>query len=1167
MAHQFSWPRTQYLYAIGNTPAVCLTRDVAPEENIDLLLLGCGDPRNVLFTIFCEPSQSVRKLDFTCCDKEPAVLARNVMLLSMIYDADEYTGDIWNSFFHMYLSNASHAYLVGHCQKLVGYSENILRWNQSPYGSFLRMSTEYTLSELRRHWTLYADMHELPVDRLATLRSAFTKQAQSSSTMYYRILSSARSAGPLAIQAIEATSAQFKQYWKTGTTFSNPTDAAAATILNPTFSYSLAGEGCAVHYATDPLMPFHLAPVFGNRHGSVSVSDIVEAAKAEFNDWCKVFHHSVAPSTTSSRPVVRFILAEATAACRSLKAFAATETLKSGVPVDQFKTQVLELSRDEYATVSGAPAIFNVIETSNLVDHLGLLNVFIASIPLLSRSAPSRVLYTESLLYSGVDATKDFTKQLYGDITAIGIVLDLCPVDYLCGFAARSDTHELAMHMAVKGDTSRKQFHQVTTWKSPSSGDPYACQSDLTQRKLSFEPHQLATFLYDMYYLLFEQEDAKNFFRLNHDNLRNAISSSTLSHYIRESFALFLKLVRDELGASDRDWANIMDNFCGFLDADQSLPMDLNNYNDFCMQLYRHGVWFPDAYHQFIPKIGRFAHWNVVPPVIRIILTVPRQQLRVLEHAPEAYGTPLVQCDVRGKWCHNIFSSVHVAYGQVSTMGTMANPWASFQEDLLGHSGHSALIVTFTMPSRLLTTYEPQDDLWVCLSLKSGPASISFMRELDAHLTIYRASLMDKSHVIILPEQPLPSERLRVSTRPPGTSNPIGQVGAVSVELDGQCELVTSLTCKISVETCDAKTLFQAKAVPEISQISPCTMRVSLAHHSQDIRYPFPIVGSQHKARLARTSLYIEVIVPVSGPFKADGMKMNPFPVVRRGHVTVPWSIHRVNPARMPLLDIKAKALRHWLNPHIGSMLSTREHSLRKNHKNDALMNLKDALIKILLCASGIQKGPLRRLFAFYDDATDICDTLLFIGDVRYELHSHTVLCDGYVLPRPQHDLMQKIQRDFTKLLTSHGGPLRIRFSRETMRAWKQLIPAFVERCRSWHHKDDCEYVSQGRIPLTEETDLDPLCSCGRGKDTEGMDTEALWKKFAPYVTRLALSPLFAVSYLESIGRDPAAHKCSVCRGKGKPKLMACKACKKVQYCSAACQKKDWKAHKPKCTP
>jgi hypothetical protein len=60
MAHPLVRPGKYFFYLIGNTSAVCLTRDLAPEEpaDIDILLLGCGDPRNVLYTIFCEPQSS-----------------------------------------------------------------------------------------------------------------------------------------------------------------------------------------------------------------------------------------------------------------------------------------------------------------------------------------------------------------------------------------------------------------------------------------------------------------------------------------------------------------------------------------------------------------------------------------------------------------------------------------------------------------------------------------------------------------------------------------------------------------------------------------------------------------------------------------------------------------------------------------------------------------------------------------------------------------------------------------------------------------------------------------------------------------------------------------------------------------------------------------------------
>jgi hypothetical protein len=40
-----------HFYPIGNTPAVCLTQALPPEKKADILLLGCGDVRNILFTV------------------------------------------------------------------------------------------------------------------------------------------------------------------------------------------------------------------------------------------------------------------------------------------------------------------------------------------------------------------------------------------------------------------------------------------------------------------------------------------------------------------------------------------------------------------------------------------------------------------------------------------------------------------------------------------------------------------------------------------------------------------------------------------------------------------------------------------------------------------------------------------------------------------------------------------------------------------------------------------------------------------------------------------------------------------------------------------------------------------------------------------------------------
>jgi len=197
---------------------------------------------------------------------------------------------------------------------------------------------------------------------------------------------------------------------------------------------------------------------------------------------------------------------------------------------------------------------------------------------------------------------------------------------------------------------------------------------------------------------------------------------------------------------------------------------------------------------------------------------------------------------------------------------------------------------------------------------------------------------------------------------------------------------------------------------------------------------------------------------------------------------------------------------------------------------------------------------------------TNDYDTVIFVNELKYDLHSHTVVCDAFVLPLTV-SLSKRAERVFAKL--EHEGNMHnVKIFPGEMESWKQLLPALVERCRSnWTHAHNCEYISAATIPLTETMDRDPLCSCGRGKDVEPMHKVALWSPFAPLVTRIAISPLFAVSYLETVGRDLENSRCSRCRKKGKPKLQRCTVCKKQRYCSEACQKKDWKDHKLLCKP
>ncbi|KIJ28642.1 hypothetical protein M422DRAFT_784509 [Sphaerobolus stellatus SS14] len=178
------------------------------------------------------------------------------------------------------------------------------------------------------------------------------------------------------------------------------------------------------------------------------------------------------------------------------------------------------------------------------------------------------------------------------------------------------------------------------------------------------------------------------------------------------------------------------------------------------------------------------------------------------------------------------------------------------------------------------------------------------MSKLGFELRIFSANLIDKTHVLVIPEQPISRSVFSFSPTSDRTSlfAEIGSSNPAVVELDEQCELVDSFTCR---ET------------PQIEQVSPCVMRLTICDHKQDIIYPFPAVGSLDKLRLARKSLWVEMAAPVSGPFKPDVMEVNPFPVIQHENIQAPWNIHRVTLSRLPALDIKAKKIDRWLNTHV----------------------------------------------------------------------------------------------------------------------------------------------------------------------------------------------------------------------------------------------------------
>ena len=788
---------------------------------------------------------------------------------------------MWNIFFHMYLDADSRSTLVSHSQKLASYS-SVDAWRSSPYGATIKIGTEHTFAELHRHWELYADFyHPSKLSRLRTLqammKSKLTKASPDSTGFN---ITSSRSAGPLFARLLtnHLIGKQFERYWETGTTITDKRMLATSTHPNSTFFYSRAHEGFDIHYGTDPMIPFHHAPLLGNTKRTLAVGDLVESAKSQFHDWCSAFRTATSAPTQGRAgnarhaPIVRFLLGEAIAVARALRDFpeqAGVQGCPFAAPkVSPWTTCVMKLDREEYADF-GAPTRFNVIDTSNLSDHIGMLNMLLATTPLLAYS-PSSVLHTETLLTHTSDPSTELESKLFASLSIIAALMDLAPVDALSGFTTRCNIHELITASTLTSSDMR-QHHQILTWRRPGSGDTSTYTSRGFRPPISLDTRQLAKLLHSIYVQPYKTEDPMYLLTMDRGDLMGTIRQSTFTCPPREAIVVLLDFVRTHLHIPKEQWPDVVRTFLDMRSEDAATSRFFDRLGDaeIHAQLYRYGLYTVPGLDQVRkPVTGPLSFWTTIPPLIRVFLSVPRTHFAKLEGVSDRVPTPWLRCAIGTPHGEHIFQSVDAAFGKLVDTRTAAKPDLAFHEEPDGHRKGSDLVFSFVVPSRILVEGTPSA-ISVGVTVRPDPMVAHVLTPiLGFTLCVFQAPFNDTDSVHLLPERPLrtngqPAPGTVPSQKPLPESQGLDTIGRqqpVRVELDGTGKRVVSVAAKLEITNAAAQAAFAGGAMPSISQCSPCAIQVLLNSQTQTLAYPMPIVCSQRKVRLARKSSYIEVL-------------------------------------------------------------------------------------------------------------------------------------------------------------------------------------------------------------------------------------------------------------------------------------------------------------------
>ncbi|KAI9652422.1 MAG: hypothetical protein M1831_006831, partial [Alyxoria varia] len=998
-----------------------------------------------------------RKYDFTCCDFQPAVIARNILLLTLLLD-HHYNDSLWNLYYHVYVSFDDLQTLNDHARKLVSSATDPETWKQSSYGQKIHFCDSGTLDDVRDIWRSYAVLDISPTQRVehskCFKKSAFRANALRKDRMGEDSdLSMCRSADPVGSHAMEDAKNFSREYWKTGSVSSATNTNKCG---NPTLA-SIATKNLTLHYGLSPLCGFHLASAYAPTcNGTKKALDL---AKEEFRSWCSAYKHK------AHNIVTRFFSGDALAFSHALQSVAGGKgATHHGLYRTRYSYKPLILD-DGYASTNSAPSSFNVIDTSNVLDSVGALNLLIATEPLLRDSASS-TLYTDTLVKSYGDLKLMATELLHGDLPTLSLLLGLFPLEYWTNSTSTPFVDEAARASIMN---QGGQMPCRLLWKR-----------SIRVSKIQFAADQLAELLFKTYLAIFSSEDLSTLLTVAFKADSHKVARSFFPKSHRPSFVGLIQCFQRHASS---DWEKVIKMLLSKIVQDQTLSSGGHYIQELYLYLHLSGLFDADVLvnptahsHPMVHAKG-FSRWESMPGAICVTIKVPRSDLRPLTqylNNPTKIGTPCLigglesPSEPRERPWLNLFSAVSLCFGDVISSGDPASDGFDFQvaEDKEGWHGQSPLMLTFWAPSFILLQDFPKARASV--RIQSTPHAVTlFFKDTNPTLTIYESNLGNTGNVFISKRPPELQDPPLICAGP-NTSPPQAVIDGSRMTLSGFLDSGNSkldcFTARLEMVEESAIALLQDKRnrVEKI-QLNPLTLKLMIGAgtHAKifQIELPLPVDNSKAKLRIARTSKYVDVVLPrAAAPF-TDAFPNYLFPTLHRNTSPLVWNTTYRNLDQLSALDVNDKSKVAWLNTHMSLAWSEqerreREACMNRQASTSPRINFKESLFSILshfidLGGPGSAKSPGRASwFGLNCESNGGVHIIIYVSCIRLDNANHTIVMDGGVLPLAI-DQVPKLQKHLAEIIDPQFSNVQVKVNEAELALWNVYLIQKASKLRS----------------------------------------------------------------------------------------------------------------------